>query len=171
MSDWPGYTPGDCVLAPSLPLADISNTGITDVAYTTANEATLQTVLVQEPVIVTKLFCLNGTAVSGNIDMGIYDLGGNRLVSSGSVAQAGISVMQVFDITDLEIGPGAYLLALALDNLTGRFSTQARSNNPEARVDGIFNVLTSFPLPSSLTLAISNHARSYSMFMATRTVI
>jgi len=54
----------------------------------------------------------NGAAVAGNIDVGIYNRGGTRLISSGPVAQTGTSVLQLFNITDTLLVPGRYYMAV-----------------------------------------------------------
>src|SRR3972149_4117985 len=77
-------------------------------------------VIVYIPVVIPASFRIeqlvarNGVAVSGNIDMGIYDEKGTRIVSAGSTAQAGASADQTFNVTDTLIGPGQYYLALSL---------------------------------------------------------
>jgi hypothetical protein len=57
------------------------------------------------------MLVLNGATASGNMDVGIYDYAGTRLVSSGSTAQSGTSAFQDFDITDTLLGPGIFYLA------------------------------------------------------------
>lgn len=60
---------------------------------------------------------------SGNLDVGIYDIvGPNRLVSKGSTAVAAAGV-QVVDITNTTLTPGAYFLAMCVDNTTASFNT------------------------------------------------
>lgn len=54
---------------------------------------------------------------SGNLDIGIYDELGNRLVHSASTAVAAAGV-QVVNITDTVLNPGVYFLALNVDNTT-----------------------------------------------------
>ena len=104
------------------------------------------------PETVRKMFCGNGGAVSGNVDVGIYNAAGTRLVSSGSTAQASINVLQVFDITDTTIGPGYYYMALALDNTTGTIL----NSNPAVFVMPVWGVkqeAAAFPLPATATFA------------------
>src|SRR4051794_4906204 len=80
--------------------------------YSANNQAKYVPVLLTVPVVVTKLAWLNGATLGSNIDVGIYDDNGLRLVSSGAVAQSGVSAVQVADITDTPLGPGCYYLAL-----------------------------------------------------------
>lgn len=93
-------------------------TGPASTATGNANQAVFVPVPIQKPFRVAQLFCRNGATLSGNIDMGIYDDQKNRLVSIGPVAQAGISLLQVFDITDTLLLPGMYYLACAWTSAT-----------------------------------------------------
>lgn len=108
--------------------ASIESTGLTSglnvgsgyisAVYSTANRIFFVPFHIEVPIIVTKLFWCNGTAVSGNCDIGIYSADMTRIVSAGSTAQATISVLQEVDITDTAIGPGDFYLAFACDNIT-----------------------------------------------------
>ena len=57
------------------------------------------------------------TTQSGNYDIGIYSETGTRLVSTGSTAVPAAG-MAVADITDTDLVPGTYFLALNIDNTT-----------------------------------------------------
>lgn len=70
---------------------------------------------VPEPVTVTKLFWGNGAAVAGNVDAGIFQEDGTRLVSAGTTAQSGTSNLQVVDVTDTRLERGRYYLGLCGD--------------------------------------------------------
>lgn len=67
-----------------------------------------------------QMFCLNGT-VAGNLDMGIYDAAGNRVVNKGSTAMAGASQIQLLDITDTALDPGNYWMAFWGDSGSATF--------------------------------------------------
>lgn len=58
---------------------------------------------------------------SGNLDVGIYRVDGSRIVSKGSTAVAAAGV-QVVDITNTELVPGVYFLAMCVDNTTAAFA-------------------------------------------------
>lgn len=73
------------------------------------------------PVTILKLWCYNGAAVSGNLNMGIYDVTGKLIVEIGSTVHSGVNVLQVFDIADTKIGPGDFYLAIICDNVTSAF--------------------------------------------------
>lgn len=78
-------------------------------------------VTIPAPATVMKLWCVNGATVNGNVDMGIYDEAGNLLVAKGTTAQSGTNTVQEFNITDTQLQPGRYYLALATDSATATF--------------------------------------------------
>lgn len=120
--------------------------------FPASNDALFVPFTLKQSVLVKRLFAINGGAVSGNIDVGLYSEDGARVVSSGSTAQSGTSAPQFFDVTDLVIGPGRYYFAVAMDNTTG---TIFRANTPVARMQamGCAKQATAFALPSSATFA------------------
>lgn len=126
--------------------------GLTTSTWPTANKAYFIPFSVFAPITIVKMFVINGGTASGNIDVGIYDRGGSRLVSSGSTAQSGTSAVQEFNITDTLLLPGLYYLACAMDNTTGTLDLW----NPAtalARVMGVVEQTSAFALPSSATFA------------------
>lgn len=126
--------------------------GISTAVWPTANKALYVPFSVQSPITVTQFFWENGGTLSGNVDVGIYDLGGKRLVSSGSVAQSGTSVIQSVDTTDLLLQAGAYYLAMAMDNGTGQIGRWSPSA-AYGRALGLAEQATAFPLPATATFA------------------
>ncbi len=70
---------------------------------------------IPEPVTFTKMFWGNGSAVAGNIDVGLFDESGTRLVSIGTTAQATVSTIQVVDITDTTLARGRWYLGMTSD--------------------------------------------------------
>lgn len=94
----------------------------------------------------------NGTTVSGNVDCGIYDLSGNRLVSTGATLQAGVSLPQVVDIPDTTLVPGNYFQAIAQDNATGLLKSFSMAIQVQ-EILGVKQQATAFPLPAVATFA------------------
>jgi hypothetical protein len=91
-----------------------------------ANRAIFVSFTVEQPTTVFQIGWHNGTVVSGNLDVGIYDTAGTRLVSKGSTAQAGVTQIQLADITNTLLIPGIYFMAMCVDNVTAtvwRYST------------------------------------------------
>lgn len=100
----------------------------------------------------TRMFSYNGASVSGNIDVGIYSSEGNRIVSSGSTAQAGTNALQEFDLTDTTLVPGLYYMAVSMDNTTGTlFRSVLGVRN--VRLANMMQMASAFPLPASATFA------------------
>jgi hypothetical protein len=121
-------------------------------AWPTANTAVYIPFRVFAPFLVAQIAWANGSAVSGNIDAGIYDAVGTRLVSAGSTVQSGAAAVQTVDITDTWIGPGLFYLALALDNTTGTITGQA-AGLQRLRAIGLVEMASAFPLPATATFA------------------
>lgn len=117
-----------------------------------ANRAIYVPFYLVERMTATKMFVSNGAAVSGNIDLGIYNAAGTRLVSSGSTAQSGTATAQVVDITDTVLEPGTYYMALAIDNTT---ATTLRNGGAAILLKGMAfaQQASAFPLPATATLA------------------
>lgn len=124
----------------------------TSLAWPTTNTAIFIPFRIAYPITIVKMFWYNGATVSGNIDTGIYNSEGTRLVSIGSTAQATINVIQVVDITDTTLEPGLYYMALAADNTTSTFR-MLNALAVQSRSFGVYSVATSFVLPSSVTYA------------------
>jgi hypothetical protein len=144
---------------------------LTAAAWSSANRAYYIPVSIFSTITVVKMMVINGGTVSGNIDVGIYDAGGARLVSSGSTAQSGTSAIQEFNITDTVLNPGLYYLACAMDNTTGTVEVW----NPSAAIlhaFGICEQASAFALPSSATFgAITGTTRIPFIGATLRTVV
>ena len=123
-------------------------------AYPTANVAQFYPIIVRAPFTARSFTWRNGAAVSGNVDMGIYTSTGTRLVSTGSTAQSGTSVLQTATCTATLIQPGDYYLGFACDNTTSTFGRVAIGAIP-TRSQGIVQMAAAFPLPASATFAVS----------------
>lgn len=96
---------------------------------------------------------------SGNYDIGIYDVTGKRLVSKGSTAvpAAGFALA---DITDTDLSPGVYFLALNVDNTTASIFRGSSLNGECLRSCGVQQqAVGAIALPSTATFA--NPASSY----------
>lgn len=83
---------------------------------------------------VKQMFWENG-AVAGTTDVGIYDVYGNRLVSSGATTNAG--TIQVVNITDTELPPGVYYMAILASTVTTQTYWSAAVNLNTLRACGL----------------------------------
>lgn len=150
-----------------------SSTNLTasNTAWPTANTAVFVPFRISTPIIIVKIFWQNGSTVAvNNVDVGIYDSQGNRLVSSGSMATSGASALQAIDITDTTLEQGLYYMAMARDGTSDTMNA-AIPAVPIPRALGIYSVATSFTLPATVTFAGSISAFVPFMGLARNTTI
>lgn len=134
-------------------------------AYPSANLATYVPFSISRTIIVTELWTANGTAVAGNIDIGIYSVDGTKLVSTGSTTMTGTSVLQGISISALTLGPGQYYLALACSSTSAHFlSLESSSAAYKIRALGVYQQATALPLPASATFATNTTAINLPIF-------
>jgi hypothetical protein len=122
-------------------------------------------------IIAKNMFCLNGSAVAGSIDIGIYTADGTKLVSTGSTAQSGTSAIQTISITNTEFGPGLFYLALAANNAGNRFQCANTINAYPLQVMGVAMVTASFPLPATVTFATATVSKLPIFGLTTRSFV
>lgn len=103
--------------------AVVLNSGLTSAstAWPSANRTIYVPLFIDRTVTITQMFAYNGATASGNTDIGIYDQGGTRLVSMGATAQSGTSQIQLFNITDTTLTPGAYFMGMSNSGTTGTY--------------------------------------------------
>lgn len=163
MSDWPSFPLLEAL--PTVHVGSLESVG-PDLAGTTIQIATIVSGawpgasraqfapfynFGRRPIVVQRLWWLNGTPLSGNVDMGIYDATFRRLVSTGSVLQAGVSVIQGVAVS-LALPPGGpYYFALACDNVTAQFARFAALAT-DLTLMGCATATPAFPLPPVATL-------------------
>jgi len=92
----------------------------------------------------------NGATMSGNVDTGIYAADGTRLGSSGSTVQAGVNVVQSHTLS-LRIPPGAYFVGISCSVFA--YFQRIFVEAGKARVMGIYEQASAFPLPATATFA------------------
>lgn len=134
--------------------SDIRLTGAgvpTSAAWTAVNRALYLPLYIDRPGIVTKLLAYNGATAAGNVDIGLYDRNYNRIVSKGSTAQAGTSVLQEFDVTDFSIVPGVYFVGLAASLTTTTFFMCVTNISGYLGGMGITQEASALPLPATAT--------------------
>ncbi len=102
--------------------------------------------------VLRRMFCLNGSAVSGNIDLGVYSMDGSKIVSAGSTAHSGTSTVQIVTVTETVLAPGRYYMALSCSNTTSQFLRQS-IGVLGAQNGGIVQAATQVPLANLPTFA------------------
>ncbi len=146
---------------------NITLTGATSATFPVANKALFIPFTLSKSIVAVKLFSVNGATVSGNIDVGVYDHTGTRLVSAGSTLQAGTNDLQLFDIADTQIGPGLFYLAVAMDDVLG---TLFFSPGVAPRTE-MAEMAAAFALPATATLVSVTTGSIPLIGLTTRAVI
>lgn len=142
------------------------------VAIGTNNRAFFYPFRIGVPVLVNKIWWLNGGTVAGNIDAGVYDSAGTRLVSTGSTAQSGTNAIQTVDVGDVRIGPGLFYLAIAGSNSTAQiFGRSTGMTAAMMKLMGGATQDTAFPLPATATFAAFAAAIFLQFGISTRATI
>ncbi len=124
-------------------------------AWPTANKGIFVPLRVSQTVTAVKMWVYNGGAVSGNLDMGIYDESYARLVSLGPTAQSGTNIIQEFDIADTVLSPGRYYMALVSSSASSQVMGRlAGIGSADWKALGLFEQASVGTLPATATPAV-----------------
>jgi hypothetical protein len=119
--------------------------------WTVANKAIFVPFIIDDPVTA---YAITFETLTGtdNLDMGIYDLRGTRLVSTGSIVNpAGHSTV---DIADTILQQGYYFMAMAASSTSNNIKvTGINVLSQFLRQMGVCEMLSAFPLPATATLS------------------
>ena len=136
-------------------------------AWPIAAKAYFVPVRLSQPRTYVKAWWINGATAAGNVDVGIYTLSGTtltRVVASTAEAQGTISTVQVAaTFATTTIGPGLYYLAMSCSLATAtvwRVSLSA----PFMRGLGVFQAVSSHPLPTTATAAVISGTTTLPVF-------
>jgi hypothetical protein len=124
-----------------------------DGAYPAANLAIYVPFYLQAPMLVKTVYWANGAAVSGNIDVGVYDAGKRKIYSTGSIAQAGVNSIQKVTPTPFTLGTGLFFLAISMDNTTGVLLRITMTSLAFYQTLGVYQQSV-FPLPATATFSL-----------------
>lgn len=127
--------------------------GCSSGAWPTANKAIYCPFVLNQAILVKKLWTANGTNASQTRDIGIFDVNGVKIVSSGSTAGSGTSTLQVYDVTDTIIGPGIFYIGLSSSGTTNQFFSNTGTSISALRRCGVFEETSAFALPATATFA------------------
>jgi hypothetical protein len=177
MGDWPNniVRDGDYgILSPAAPntpygqmLAVANNSYSNTSTAWTANRAVYWPVVVNRSTTIID-FAIDVATQNGNVDAGIYDWFGTRIVSNGGVA-CGAAGAQIISVADTTLSPGWYHIAFSSDSGTAVF----RGNNiatPAARACGAQQQASAYPLPSTATFAAYTTGFTQMIVATTRSV-
>ena len=176
MSTWDAPVLGNLITitsaSPESVGAPVNIGTLASATWPTANKAIFMPFRVfhSQGITVLVLAWMNGATATGNVDMGIYDAAGTKLVSTGSTAQSGTSTIQQVDVTDTLLGPGLYYFALALSSTSG---TTIRSSILllSHKLLGQAEVTSALPLPATVTFATITSAYLPLVQLSARTVV
>ncbi len=140
--------------------------------YISANLAIFVPFSLTRPVRTTLLWTANGAAVSGNMDVGVYDENGVKLISTGAIAQAGVSTLQTFVVASTQFGPGRFYLALSHSDAIGRYYN-APAPAITLKMAGVLQMAAAHPLPATANFATMAFAYlpAFGFVISPRTVI
>lgn len=120
--------------------------------WPSANRAYYFPFRIADKFLINQFFWINGSAVNGNVDAGVYTFDGTRIISTGAVAQSGTSVIQTSDVADTLLDAGLFYLAVSVSSASGRL-LKAAPNFQFQRMLGMLEQSTANPLPATATFA------------------
>lgn len=99
---------------------------VASAVWPSANLAIFYPRVLPVPFLLSRFWWVNGSAVAGNIDCGVFTPGGARIASTGSTAQSGTSAIQSVNLgTPILLPPGSYLFGLAASSASAQFIRRA----------------------------------------------
>lgn len=177
MADWPvSGSPNRVIIGPhsaqagGVEFAALASAAPASVAHGTINLARFYPFYLSEPIVVVKVWWINGATVNGNTDVGIYTADGTRLISSGAVAQATTGAMQEVDTTDTLLGRGTYYAGISSSSATATYFSNA-INVHFAKSFGWAQMASAHVLPATVTLAALAAAIQPMFGVSARTVL
>lgn len=97
-------------------------------------------------------FMISNADADGNIDIGLYNAAGTRLISTGTQTRTGSSVVQYYGVTDQSFPPGNYYIALVVSTTGGQVFGVNLNDQYLVRSCGVLQeTLGSTVLPASMT--------------------
>jgi hypothetical protein len=119
---------------------------------------------------VKRLFWVNGSTASSNVEVGVYSRGFTKIYSSGSVAQSGASVPQYHTpASSFWLAPGGYLLALTCSGTTNRLWGFTAMSATNLRSGGVFMSAHAPGAMPAIVTPVLNTKASFPLFGITNT--
>jgi hypothetical protein len=134
--------------------ARVSTDGTDTTPATT--ETYIAEVFVPSNMTITGVALMNGSAVSGNIKVGLANSSGAVVAESASTAQSGTDAYQrvAFTATYAAVGPATYYVLLQVDNNTARFNSHTFGNFGASKKTGeTYGTFTTITPPTTFTTA------------------
>lgn len=126
------------------------------------NRAQYAPISVPSRFTVARFLVANGGNATGNVDVGLYSITGNLLISTGTTARSGTNVVQYIGVTDQSFPAGQYYLALVGSSTTGQYMATL-NNSAFVRVCGwLQENLGSTVLPTTMSPASNTNVNPFS---------
>lgn len=122
----------------------------------TSNIAVCGAFTTQIPVTVSTV-AVHVNVASGNMDAGIYDIKGNRLISNGGVAVPAAGRAQVAMSSKYNLAPGIYWMCISVDNTTATLSSATGASSQFSGYQSCAG--SNYPLPATLSFPCGNTTR------------
>jgi len=113
-------------------------------------------ITIRTPMMISNITILNGAVVANsNMDLGLYDEFGNRILSTGAVSQllASASTYQKFSLSSsVSVMPGFYFAASVFTSTNNRFATNGSMSQARGRAAGMLEAISiGTTLPATVT--------------------
>ncbi len=118
---------------------------------------------VPETLTVTGIALFNGSAVAGNVTLGLYRADGRFLGKSATTEQAGTDAYQrVALATALTLPPGTYYVAAQFDSTSARFNSHVVGNFGAGKLTSqTYGAMPGATMPTTFTTALGPIASLY----------
>lgn len=136
-------------------------------AWPLANLAIYVPIYFNEAGTIFQVGCGAGATAGGNFDIGLYDMAGNKIQTTGTQARTN-SAWNAVNWTDLAIAPGWYYAAMAADG-TNNYSAHVPVAGLLEAV-GVCEQQTAFVLPATATLTRTTRAFNPNITFTLRSV-
>ena len=140
---------------------EIGGLGLAAVASTvwgTANQGIIVPITLTEEFDLRVFYVVNGAAVAGNFDVGLYDTEGQLIRAIGSTAQAGTNTMQRVAVAPEMLQPGDYYLAAAFGSAIATTIAKVLPNAGVEQALGVYEQAAALGLPTRFIAAVGTLA-------------
>jgi hypothetical protein len=142
-------------IGPDLAANGLYFSSTTSAAWQVANAALLIPFTLTKQATFVEAFWYNGATVTYNVDVGVYDTGGNLLGHTGSIVSSGTSAIQIAALTaSFKAGPGSFYLAIVASSTSMTFTGVTTASITMLQAMGCAYIAASdLPLATGKTIA------------------
>lgn len=123
-------------------------------SWGSANEAQYYPFIVTYPIVIARLWWMNGTSVAGNFDLGVYNFStagpNSKLISTTPTAQGSSNAVTIVNVTDTIIQPGRYYFGF-VGTSTANLLPAWNLTQLQVTAIGVLCEASASPLPSTAT--------------------